>query len=53
MELNAGLRGTARHPAPPAGVFLRAGAVSGLLSAGLGIAGGVLEGALTGPWPDA
>ncbi|MGP4032695.1 hypothetical protein [Pseudarthrobacter sp. 1C304] len=51
MELNAGLRGAARHPG--AGVFLRTGAVSGLLAAGLGIAGGLLEGALTGPWPDA
>ncbi|KUM33148.1 hypothetical protein [Arthrobacter sp. EPSL27] len=53
MELNAGLRGTARHPDPPAGAFRCTGAVSGLLSAGLGIAGGLLESALTGPWPDA
>jgi hypothetical protein len=41
------------QPAGRAGLFLRAGAFTGLLSAGLGIAGGLLEGALTGPWPDA
>ena len=33
--------------------FLVAGALSGLLSAALGVAGGLLEAALTGPWPDA
>ncbi|WP_224049629.1 hypothetical protein [Arthrobacter sp. NicSoilB4] len=38
-------------PAPARRLFLRAGALSGLLSAALGVAGGLLEGALTGPWP--
>jgi hypothetical protein len=40
-------------PAPAGRLFLRAGALSGLLSAALGVAGGLLERALTGPWPDA
>jgi hypothetical protein len=43
----------ARPPEAPAGLYFISGALSGLLSAGLGIAGGLLEGALTGPWPDA
>lgn len=42
-----------RPPEAPAGLYFFSGALSGLLSAGLGIAGGLLEGALTGPWPDA
>lgn len=40
-------------PAPAGRLFVLAGAFSGLLSAALGVAGGLLEGALTGPWPDA
>lgn len=42
-----------QQAAPPAGLFLVTGALSGLLAAALGVAGGMLEMALTGPWPDA
>ena len=39
--------------AADAGGLRLAGAVSGLLSAALGVAGGMLEGAFSGPWPGA
>ncbi|MDR7082837.1 hypothetical protein J2X01_002127 [Arthrobacter ginsengisoli] len=48
------MQNSRRQQAPPdAGQFVRTGALSGLLAAALGVAGGLLEGSLTGPWPDA